>query len=84
MTAFAGATIVTYLLFCISEYAEVRFGNHVIWSAVLVAMGIMRFLQIVMVENQGDDPTMIVYRDTAMRAIVVVWGVFFLGLIYGV
>ncbi|HVY13062.1 MAG TPA: UbiA prenyltransferase family protein, partial [Alphaproteobacteria bacterium] len=45
MTMLAACTIVTYLLFTMSDYAHKRFGEYVMLSAVFVLFGIMRYLQ---------------------------------------
>src|SRR6185312_10030625 len=67
MTVLATATFVTYLLFCISDYAMSRFGTGVAATAVFVLFGIFRFLQIIAVQAGGDSPTDIVLRDAPLR-----------------
>jgi decaprenyl-phosphate phosphoribosyltransferase len=84
ITALVGAIIVTYLLFCISDYASMRFGPYILWTTIPVIMGIIRFQQIIIIESDGGDPTEILYKDRMIQSIVLVWGVLFLGLIYGV
>jgi 4-hydroxybenzoate polyprenyltransferase len=77
MSMLAAATVVTYLLFCISDYAIARFGAYTMWSAIFVLYGIMRYMQIVMVEGGGDSPTTLIYTDKPMIITIFLFGLFF-------
>ena len=81
-TLLAGATTVTYLLFCISDYAMQRFGTDVSITAVFVLFGIFRFLQIVAVQSGGESPTDMVLRDAPIRAAIILWLLSFFVIIY--
>lgn len=80
----AASTLVTYLLFCTSTYGQSRFGVFVNLTGVFVALGIFRFMQIVMVEQGGDSPTGLVARDKVMVVTILCWALTFFGLIYGI
>jgi decaprenyl-phosphate phosphoribosyltransferase len=82
MTMLGAATIVTYLLFCISDYAQAKFGAHVIWSAVPVVFGIMRYLQLALVQGKGDAPVNVLVRDLPLLASIGVYSLFFAALLY--
>jgi len=81
-TILAAATFVTYLLFCISDYAVERFGADVTITAIFVLFGIFRFLQILTVESGGDSPTDIVVGDGPLRTSIVMWLLTFFVIIY--
>lgn len=81
-TLLAAATFVTYLLFCISDYAMQRFGADVTITAVFVLFGIFRFLQILTVESGGDSPTDIVVDDGPLRIAIFMWLLTFFVIIY--
>jgi len=81
-TLLAAATFVTYLLFCISDYAIQRFGADVTITAVFVLFGIFRFLQILTVESGGDSPTDIVVDDGPLRISILMWLLTFFVIIY--
>jgi 4-hydroxybenzoate polyprenyltransferase len=81
-TLLAGATFVTYLLFCLSDYGNARFGPDVTVTAVFVLLGIFRFLQIVSVQNGGNSPTDIILRDGPLRMTILLWLVAFFIIIY--
>jgi 4-hydroxybenzoate polyprenyltransferase len=78
----AAATFVTYLLFCISDYALARFGADVTITSIFVLFGIFRFLQILTVESGGDSPTDIVVGDGPLRTSIAMWLLTFFVIIY--
>ena len=57
VTGLWAGTLVVYLLFCVSDYADMRYGKRVMLTAIPVAMGLLRFQQIVMVEGRGEQPS---------------------------
>lgn len=81
-TLLAAATFVTYLLFCISDYALERFGADVTITSIFVLFGIFRFLQVVTVESGGDSPTDIVVGDGPLRTSIAMWLLTFFVIIY--
>ena len=82
LTALTGGTIVVYLLFCVSDYAVARFGAGVLTTSVAVALGLMRYLQLIMVHGHGESPTDIILEDRGMLAILGVFVAIFAYLIY--
>jgi len=82
MTCLTGCTLVTYLLFCVSDYGEKRFGPYVLLTAIPVALGLFRYLQLVLVEGKGDSPTDLVLGDGPLIATLVVFMAIFTLLIY--
>ena len=82
LAAFTGGTIVVYLLFCVSDYAIQRFGANVLITAVPVSVGLLRYLQLIMVYGRGESPTDLVLTDTGLLAMLAIFGVTFAALIY--
>jgi 4-hydroxybenzoate polyprenyltransferase len=82
LTSMTGGTIVVYLLFCVSDYAVGRFGASVLITSVPVALGLLRYLQLIMVQGHGESPTDLVLGDRGMLAILGVFGAAFAYLIY--
>lgn len=82
LTALTGGTIVVYLLFCVSDYAVSRFGAGVLITAVPVALGLLRYLQLIIVYEHGDSPTDLVLSDRGLLAILALFGAAFTYLIY--
>jgi decaprenyl-phosphate phosphoribosyltransferase len=82
LTAMTGGTIVVYLLFCVSDHAITRFGSDVLITSVPVALGLLRYLQLIMVQGQGESPTDLVLGDRGMLAILAVFVLAFAYLMY--
>jgi 4-hydroxybenzoate polyprenyltransferase len=82
LSALAGATLVVYLLFCVSDYAVGRYGAHVLVTAVPVAIGLMRYLQLIIVYEDGDSPSDLVLRDRGLFATILVFIAIFGVMIY--
>jgi decaprenyl-phosphate phosphoribosyltransferase len=82
LSALTGGTIVVYLLFCVSDYAVARFGANILLTSVPVMIGLLRFLQLILVREQGESPTDLVLSDRGMLAILAVFGIVFAYLIY--
>jgi decaprenyl-phosphate phosphoribosyltransferase len=82
LSALTGGTFVVYLLFTVSAYATARYGEAVIVTAIPVTLGLMRYLQLVMVCGDGDSPTDLLLKDAGLIAIVLVFMAMFGGLIY--
>jgi 4-hydroxybenzoate polyprenyltransferase len=82
LSALTGGTIVVYLLFCVSDYAVARFGAEVLITSVPVALGLLRYLQLIIVHGHGESPTDLVLGDRGMLAILAVFGATFAYLIY--
>jgi decaprenyl-phosphate phosphoribosyltransferase len=82
LSALTGGTLVVYLLFCASDYAVGRFGAMVLATALPVALGLLRYLQLVTVTGKGASPTDLVLDDLGMLAILAVFVLMFSALIY--
>jgi len=82
LAALTGGTIVVYMLFCASDYAIQRFSVGVLITAVPVTLGLLRYLQLVMVYGRGESPTDLLLTDRALLAILVAFGAIFGYLIY--
>ena len=82
ITMLSGVTIVAYLLFCFSDYGQQRFGQWITLTAIMAILGIQRFNQLIIVANQGDDPSGLLIKDTMMRYIVTIWAAIFFIIIY--
>ena len=82
LAGLAGATLVVYLLFCVSDYAVGRYGSIVLVTAIPVAVGLMRYLQLIIVYEDGDSPSDLVLRDRALSAVILIFVAIFGVLIY--
>ena len=70
----AAATLLSYVLFCVSEYAIARIGTpYLIGTSIFVAFGLFRYLQLVIVDETPDAPAELVLRDPMIRGAAVCW-----------
>jgi hypothetical protein len=82
VTGLWAGTLVVYLLFCVSDYAEMRYGRRVMLTAIPVAMGLLRFQQIVLVEGGGEQPIDLLYRDPFLLTTLACFGLIFAHFLY--
>jgi decaprenyl-phosphate phosphoribosyltransferase len=79
----SGVIIVAYLMYVISPDVMSRFHSKYLYiTAVFVIAGMMRYLQITLVENRSGSPTKILYRDNFIRIVLVLWITTFYLIIY--
>ncbi len=74
--------IVSYLMFTLSPEIQDKFHSAVFYTVVFVVFAFLRYLQQTLVYNRTESPTKIVYRDHYIQAILLLWVVSFLILIY--
>ncbi len=53
-------------------------------SIPVVIYGVMRYLQLIYKENQGESPERILLTDAPLLTSVVLWGVLVIGVLYGI
>jgi decaprenyl-phosphate phosphoribosyltransferase len=74
MTIMSAVVIVAYILYTTSAEAVARIGNdHLYLTALFVILGIMRYLQIALVEENTSSPTRIVLKDGFIQLTIVAW-----------
>ncbi len=79
----ASMTLVAYLLFTVSEYASQRFNSpYVMLTSVLVALGIFRYMQIIVDETGASSPSSLVIRDKTLLFSIGGWLATFYILMY--
>lgn len=83
LSIIASVTIVCYIMYTVDVDVVSRIDNHYLYlSSLLVILGVLRFLQIAIVEKQCCSPTKILMKDKFIQICIVTWGVFFLVLLY--
>jgi decaprenyl-phosphate phosphoribosyltransferase len=79
----SGVIIVAYLMYVISPDVMSRFHSKYLYiTAIFVIAGMMRYLQITLVENRSGSPTKILYSDNFIRIVLILWIVTFYLIIY--
>jgi decaprenyl-phosphate phosphoribosyltransferase len=78
------ALLVSYLLYTTQPENRAHFGtDHLYLTAPFVIAGVLRFLQITLVEERSGAPTRVVLTDAFLRYAVLGWVATFAVLIYG-
>lgn len=83
LTMLSGIIIVAYLMYTLSPEVTVRFGtDHLYFTTVFVIAGVMRYIQITLVENKSGSPTRILYSDRFIHVTLLGWIASFFLIIY--
>lgn len=79
----AGTTIVCYIMYTVSDEVVHRLrSDNVYLTSVFVIIGILRFLQIAIVEQRSGSPTLILLKDTMIQITIALWLVAFAVILY--
>lgn len=83
ITITASVTLVCYIMYCVSPEVVERFQTPYLYlTFVFVLLGLLRYIQIAVVDKKSGDPTKIILRDHFSQVIVVAWILTFLLMIY--
>jgi 4-hydroxybenzoate polyprenyltransferase len=77
------ATVVTYLVYTLDPRTEALFHTKYLWvSSAFVLLGVGRFLQLVKSRPKSESPTQEMLRDGPFVAIVLLWVVLVMWVVY--
>jgi hypothetical protein len=83
MAIMCAVIIVSYILYITSPEIAARFGNKPLYvSTVFVIIGLLRYLQITIVEKKSGSPTRVLLSDIFTQAFIALWIAFFGIIIY--
>ncbi len=83
ITMLAGIIIVCYIMYSISEDVMGRqHSDHVYLTSIFVIAGVLRYLQIILVENKRWSPTRVLYKDPFIIITILLWAVSYIFIIY--
>ncbi|WP_293587989.1 decaprenyl-phosphate phosphoribosyltransferase [Prevotella sp.] len=83
ITITASVTLVCYIMYCVSPEVTERFDTPYLYlTFVFVLLGLLRYIQIAVVDEKSGDPTKIILHDHFSQIIVVAWILSFLLMIY--
>ena len=83
LTLVATVTIVSYMMYTMTGTVAARLDSQYVYcTAVFVLAGILRYLQITVVENRSGSPTGVLLRDRFIQLCLAGWFVTFLIIIY--
>ena len=83
ITITASVTLVCYIMYCVSPDVVNRFDTPYLYlTFVFVLLGLLRYIQIAVVDKKSGDPTKVILRDHFSQVVVVAWILTFLLMIY--
>lgn len=83
ITLLSAVVIVAYIMYTVSPEVTERFSSDYLFiTTIFVIAGIMRYLQIVFVENKSGSPTRIFIKDKFILATIAGWILSFYLIIY--
>jgi decaprenyl-phosphate phosphoribosyltransferase len=83
LTMISGVIIVAYLMYTISPEVTSRMkSEHIYFTTVFVMAGIMRYLQITLVEENSGSPVKVLYSDKFIISTIIGWLLSFYIIIY--
>jgi len=76
-------TMVCYIIYTVSPEVETRMGSrHVYITSLFVLAGILRYLQVAIVDYKSGSPTKILLRDRFIQGCIAMWILVFIIIIY--
>ena len=83
ITITASVTLVCYIMYTISpEVVERVHTDYLYLTTVFVLLGLLRYIQITVVDKKSGDPTKMMLQDRFTQVVVVLWALTFLVIIY--
>ncbi|MCD9017736.1 UbiA prenyltransferase family protein [Parachryseolinea silvisoli] len=83
LTMLMSVILVCYIMYTISDEVTDRLKTHYLYAtAIFVIAGLMRYMQITVVENKSGSPTRILYTDRFLQITLLGWIVSFFSIIY--
>ena len=83
ITITATVTIVCYVMYTVSpDVISEHNTNYLYLTSVFVIIGLLRYLQLTVVDELSGDPSKLILHDRILQLIVVLWGLAFFFIIY--
>lgn len=83
ITITASVTLVCYIMYTVSPEVEEHFKSQYLYlTSVFVLLGLLRYIQIAVVDKKSGDPVKVALTDRFSQLIVAAWLVTFLIMIY--
>lgn len=83
ITITGSVTLVCYIMYTVSPEVTAHFHTrHLYLTSLFVLVGLLRYIQIAVVDEQSGDPTKVILRDRPTQFIVLGWLLSFLVIIY--
>ncbi len=79
----AAVTVVCYILYTLSPEVMAKHGTeHLYLTVFWVVAGLLRYLQVTLVEHRSGSPTHVLIRDRFLLGVVVLWALTMFVMLY--
>lgn len=83
ITITSSVTMVCYIMYTVSPEVTGRFGSNLLYlTSVFVLIGLLRYIQIAVVDEKSGDPTKVMLHDRFIQGVFAAWLLSFIILIY--
>lgn len=83
ITITASVTLVCYIMYTVSPEVIAQLHTKYLYlTSVFVLLGLLRYIQITVVDKKSGDPTKVLLRDRFTQLVVLMWGLSFFVIIY--
>lgn len=83
ITITSSVTLVCYIMYTVSADVIERFHtNYLYLTSIFVLVGLLRYIQLTVVDQKSGDPTRAILSDRMLQVIVGIWGIAFFTIIY--
>lgn len=83
LSLFSAVIIVTYIMYTLSPRTYERLQSyHLYYTSIFVIAGLMRYLQLSLVQNKAGSPTELLYKDVFIQLTIVLWMASFYIILY--
>jgi decaprenyl-phosphate phosphoribosyltransferase len=83
LTLLSAVMIVSYIMYTVSEEVQAQYDSQYLFlTCIFVIAGLMRYLQITMVEKESGSPIKILYKDVFLLVVLLAWVFSFYILLY--
>jgi 4-hydroxybenzoate polyprenyltransferase len=79
----AATTLITYSFYTVSLETIKKFGtDNLIYTVPLVLYGILRYLYLIHIESQGDNPSEVILNDRPMQLTILFWAILVFSIVH--
>lgn len=83
VTITAAVTVVSYIMYTVSPSVTQRIGSDYVYlTSVFVILGLLRYMQLTLVDEKSGDPTKMLYSDHFLQLVIAMWFAAYLVIIY--
>ena len=83
ITITGSVTLVCYIMYTVSPEVTAHFQTrHLYLTSIFVLLGLLRYIQIAVVDEKSGDPTKMLYSDHFLQLVIAMWFASYLVIIY--